>query len=121
MRANGGASTHVLSNPYNVKPGWHDTKVTCPYVPGCPGGGHRACGNFGRGGRGRGRVVERCMLVWRGRWHERVATHVRSAYLSQAIKMSLFIHKYNMFANAEAHCECMHSILHCALSDYLHY
>lgn len=52
-----------MSNPYNVKPGTHDTTVTCPYVPGCPGGGFRVDGNLGRGGWARGRVVERCMLV----------------------------------------------------------
>ena len=36
MRANGGAFTHVSSNPHNVRPGGHDTKVTCPHVPGVP-------------------------------------------------------------------------------------
>ena len=63
MRANGGAFTHVSSNPHTVRPGGHDTKVTCPHVPGCSGCCRRVGGNFGRGGRGRGRVLERCMLV----------------------------------------------------------
>ena len=52
MRANCGIFKCVLSKPYNVKPGGHDTRVTCPYVPGCQGG------NLGCGGRGRGGAVE---------------------------------------------------------------
>ena len=35
-----------MSTPYDVKPGGHSTKITCPYVPGCPGCGIRACCPF---------------------------------------------------------------------------
>ena len=48
-------------------------------------------------------------------WQERVAMYVRSEYLPQAIKLSLYCYKCNMFAHADAHCGYMHSIIQCAL------